>query len=175
MITLNLTPDQVGLATIALSTAQLAAIHAQEDAPVVTPPSTGGVSPFVPPPAVAHRALMKTDVKWQNGPSFYSSAALTDANAWCMGFTPTDDRKGGLSTAEYQGPFEARNWALVRNRDGVVIAQGVRPTQTPSIQFNGTSSPIAPRIPLTVGERYTFTVWNATPAQSSRMVGQLYL
>lgn len=172
-ITLALTPDQIGQATIVLSAAQLASIQAQETAPP-TPPAN--VPPFVAPPACAGRALMKTDVKWQKAAgSFYSPSALTDANAWCMGFTPADDAAASLSTVEYQGPKAARNWALVRNRDAAVIAQSVHPTQTPAVALNGRSTPIAPRIRLTVGERYTFTVWNATPGEVSRMVGQLYL
>ena len=176
-VTLTLDPDQIGQASIVLTDAQLASIAQQEAAqPPTTQPPTGAVPPFVPPPEVASRALMKTEVVWSKGAgSFYSPSPLTDANAWCMGFTVGDYSSGSINTIEHGGPRTLRNWALVHNADGAIVTQSKKPIQTPTIQFAQHPFPFSGQIKLTVGERYTFTVWNATAGQSSAMVGQLYL
>lgn len=145
--------------------------------PVVTPPTPSiPVMSFVAPNEVATRIKLLTKVEWGKGhPSFYSLAPLTDQNVWLICFTPTDNIKTIITTAEYGGPNTARNWRLIRNRDGKVVASsGTRPIQGPGVTMNSVGTIFSPALVVDINEPYTFAIWNAVGGVSSAMVGQLY-
>lgn len=157
--------------------AELAAVFAgatPSPAPSPSPqPAPGPAASFVMPAECAGRARMQTEMKWDRAAgSFYSPGPLTDANAWLIGFTVGDANNARLSTIEFGGDKVARNWQLIRNRDMAVVARSASGTQTPGVSI-GASAPLAPRIKLDVGERYTFAIWNAQPGASSKMVAAL--
>src|SRR5690348_345151 len=134
MITLNLTPEQIGLATIVLSTAQLAAIHAQEDAPVVTPPSTVSGGPFVPPPLIVGRNAIVTRLPWSNGARVTSDGKLADNNYWALHFIP---QAGAMTVrldgAENGGGTIHRNWVVYRADTGEVLGKCPQPSMQTTV------------------------------------------
>lgn len=133
-ITIVLTAQQVVDApTIILTDAQLASIHQQEAPPIIiTPPAAGGI---VLPPEVAGRQVIITPMPWKSGAPRVT-ADLNDSNVWALPFTPTAFTSAHFAGGEWQSQPWWRLFALIRNRDGVVITRSPSyGVQTPSINM----------------------------------------
>lgn len=114
------------------------------------------------PPQVATRKPIVTTMKWANGATRIISGRLDEGSVWIIPFQTGIFKTGRFAGGEYLDQQCQRNVMMLRNRDGVVIYNGVgSPTTSPSINFQ--SSPPLPRsgkTQLDQNESYTLAIWN---------------
>lgn len=170
-ISVSLTQEQIGKATILLTDAQLASIHQQETAPPVTPPASSGDVAL--PTEVAGRQVIKSRIAWVNGAPRLV-ADLNDGNVWAIAFTPGEFTTARFAGGEWQSQQTARMFAIVRNRDGAVIVRGPSfGTVSPSVNLVPTApAPHSGKYQVVPGEAYTLAIWNA--AGPGRMFMEFY-
>lgn len=142
--------------------------------PPVTPPAT--MPEYVVPTRVADRQVILTKMPWVNGaPRVF--ATLDNTNVWALVFKAgAYTTSGRIAGAEWQSDQTARLFALIRNRDSALIANGpVDGSNSPSIVFvPGIPPPRSGKFQVEPGETYTMSIWNKDLVGPRKMFMELY-
>ena len=168
-IILTLTPDQIGQSTIDLTAAQLASIHAQENAPAPGP-APGGPLPPLPAP-VTGWPVITTEVPWRPGARVFSGSGFGSGKVWRVHVTTPSSIPSGLhfAGAEWidQGTF--RFYAIQRDDGTVLLMKDGARDQAKTITIYltaGSSNPPANVVHVDPSTGYSLLIWDAQPGQS---------